>query len=139
MVKYMRIYKSDTIPFATLLPGVPPRVFTTFRTIATLFLRLTPARFRFASLSRSDILNKGLTMALNYDKALEQLGQQDKHVLAFADKLGGATTRNQVIAQVIEAFGINIRKGVEWDELTADEQELLGFAGKVCAKLGLGK
>ena len=78
-------------------------------------------------------------MALNYDKALEQLGQQDKIVLAFADKLEGATTRNQVIAQVIEAFGINIRKGVEWDELTADEQELLWFAGKVCAKLGFGK
>ena len=78
-------------------------------------------------------------MALNYDKALEQLGQQDKIVLAFADKLEGATTRNQVIAQVIEAFGINIRKGVEWDELTADEQELLGFAGKVCVKLGFGK
>ena len=78
-------------------------------------------------------------MALNYDKALEQLGQQDKMVLAFADKLEGATSRNQVIAQVIVAFGINVRKGVEWDQLTADEQELLGFAGKVCAKLGLGK
>ena len=78
-------------------------------------------------------------MALNYDKALEHLGQQDKMVLAFADKLEGATSRNQVIAQVIDAFGINIRKGVEWDQLTTDEQELLGFAGKVCAKLGLGK
>lgn len=78
-------------------------------------------------------------MALNYDKALEHLGQQDKMVLAFADKLEGATSRNQVIAQVIDAFGINIRKGVEWDQLNADEQELLGFAGKVCAKLGLGK
>ena len=78
-------------------------------------------------------------MALNYDKALEQLGQQDKMVLAFADKLEGATSRNQVIAQVIAAFGINIRKGVEWDDLNQDEQELLGFAGKVCAKLGLGK
>ena len=78
-------------------------------------------------------------MALNYSKALEQLGQQDAYVLQFADKLVGATSRNQVIAQVIEAFGINIRKGVEWDQLNADEQELLGFAGKVCAKLGLGK
>lgn len=78
-------------------------------------------------------------MALNYEQALEQLGQQDRMVLAFADKLTGAASRNQVIAQVIDAFGINIRKGVEWDQLTADEQELLGFAGKVCAKLGLGK
>ena len=78
-------------------------------------------------------------MALNYERALEQLGQQDRMVLAFADKLTGATSRNQVIAQVIDAFGINIRKGVEWDQLTDDEQELLGFAGKVCAKLGLGK
>ena len=78
-------------------------------------------------------------MALNYEQALENLGQQDRMVLAFADKLEGATSRNQVIAQVIDAFGINIRKGVEWDNLSADEQELLGFAGKVCAKLGLGK
>lgn len=78
-------------------------------------------------------------MALNYESALDNVGKQDVMVVAFADKLQGASSRNQVIAQVIEAFGINIRKGVAWEDLTADEQELLGFAGKVCAKLGFGK
>lgn len=78
-------------------------------------------------------------MALNYESALEAVGKDDVMVIAFADKLAGATTRPQVIAQIISAFGINVRKGVEWDKLTEDEQEVLLFSGKVCAKLGFGK
>lgn len=71
-------------------------------------------------------------MALNFDKAYEQLGKEDANVIRFAEALGTVTNRNQIFAKVLQAFE---------DQMVDDEssKQVAMFAGKVAMYLGFPK
>ena len=69
---------------------------------------------------------------LNFNQALERVGQEDEMVIKFAEKCGAVTSREQVFGKLFSAF-----EGQMVDEQSTKEVAM--FIGKVSTYLGFPK